>query len=191
MSCRSQFVIILRFVEDTVPVERFLKFVEVQDRTGKGLASVILKELAPYQLHDKLIAQAYDGATVMSGDTRGVQSFVKETYPSAHYIHCYAHQTNLVLQKLSTNIPQVNLFFASLSGFSTFFSSSPKRSDALREVCNKRLSRTCETRWNYRSRMVNDISKYQEEILECLTNIQIGSEWDATSKQGHLDFQTH
>ena len=94
--------------------------------TGAGLAKVLVDELAPFSLQNKLIAQAYDGATVMSGTNHGVQTIMKETFPHAHYIHCYAHQTNLVLQKLSTSIPQANLFCASLSAFSTFFLIVPK-----------------------------------------------------------------
>lgn len=182
--CKSQFAIILRFIKDNIPVERFLKFVEVHDRTGEGLASVIIDELRPYGVRNKLIAQAYDGATVMSGEHRGVQSFVKDVYTEAHYIHCYAHQTNLVIQKLSSSIPQVNLFFTGLSSFSTFFSSSPKRADALRETANnKRLSKTCETRWNYRSRMIKDIKTFRKEILECLDNIQLSASWDSKTQQ--------
>ncbi|XP_012944583.1 uncharacterized protein LOC101847770 [Aplysia californica] len=73
VTCKSQFAIILRYVENCAPVERFFKFVEVHDRTGSGLAQVILDELAPYDLQNKLIAQSYDGSTVMSGDT-GVQT---------------------------------------------------------------------------------------------------------------------
>ena len=37
ISCKSQFVIIVRYVKDFEPVERFLKFVELQDRTANGL----------------------------------------------------------------------------------------------------------------------------------------------------------
>ena len=37
ISCKSQFVIIVRYVKDFEPVERFLKFVELQDRTANEL----------------------------------------------------------------------------------------------------------------------------------------------------------
>ena len=58
----------------------------------------------PPGAHDKqkLVAQCYDGASVMSGQHRGVQSIVKETYPNAHYVHCYAHQLNLILQQATS-----------------------------------------------------------------------------------------
>ena len=37
ISCKSQFVIIVRYVKDFEPVQRFFKFVELQDRTANGL----------------------------------------------------------------------------------------------------------------------------------------------------------
>ena len=44
-----------------------------------------------------IIAQCYDGASVMSGHLSGVQSHVKEVASYVHYVHCYAHTLNLVL----------------------------------------------------------------------------------------------
>jgi hypothetical protein len=46
ISCMSQFVILLRYVTRDGPVERFHSFVEDQNRTAKGLASVLKQELA-------------------------------------------------------------------------------------------------------------------------------------------------
>ena len=40
---------------------------------------------------EKLIAQAYDGASVMTGERAGVQQKVREHLRNAHYVHCYAH----------------------------------------------------------------------------------------------------
>ncbi len=39
----------------------------------------------------------YDGAAVMSGAVGGVQARFRECHPEAEYLHCYAHQLNLVL----------------------------------------------------------------------------------------------
>ncbi|KAI4798579.1 hypothetical protein KUCAC02_021946, partial [Chaenocephalus aceratus] len=69
VSCKSQMVIVLRYITpDLTVTERSLEFVEVKDTTG---------------LREKLIAQTYDGAAVMSGNVRGVQTVMKETYPNA------------------------------------------------------------------------------------------------------------
>jgi len=44
-----------------------------------------------------MIAQAYYGASVMSGHISGVQTWIREKYPEAIYLHCLAHKLNLVL----------------------------------------------------------------------------------------------
>ena len=59
ISCKSQFVIIVRHVKGFEPVERFLKFVELQDITANGLNQVLKENLDSLNLESKLIAQAY------------------------------------------------------------------------------------------------------------------------------------
>lgn len=167
VSCKSQFVIVLRYVKNTRPVERFISFVDVRDRTAHGLTTVLLHELELFNLKDKLIAQAYDGAAVMSGSRGGVQVLMKEHFPHAQYIHCYAHQLNLVLKKVCSIIKRIRIFFANISGISPFFTVSPKRSDLLREVCNKCIPTASETRWNFHSRILNFIAENTNGLLEC------------------------
>lgn len=43
------------------------------------------------------MAQTYDGAAVMSGAVGGVQAHFQKKHPEAIYVHCYAHELNLVL----------------------------------------------------------------------------------------------
>ena len=73
-------------------------------------------------VHDKqkLVAQCYDGVSVLIGQDRGVQSIVKEAYPNAHYVHCYAHQLNLVLLQATSQIHCVRVLFAHLNELSSF-----------------------------------------------------------------------
>ena len=77
ISCKSQFVIIVRCVKDFKPVERFLKFVELQDRTANGLTQALKENLDSLNLESKLIAPAYDGAAVIRGSINGVQVQMK------------------------------------------------------------------------------------------------------------------
>lgn len=44
-----------------------------------------------------IVAQSYDGASVMSGNMNGVQAKIKEKHPAAVYTHCMAHRLNLVV----------------------------------------------------------------------------------------------
>ena len=63
----------LRYVKDFEPVERILKFVELQDRTANGLTQALKENFDSLNLESKLIAQAYDGTAVMKGSINGVQ----------------------------------------------------------------------------------------------------------------------
>ncbi|KAJ4443178.1 hypothetical protein ANN_04828 [Periplaneta americana] len=64
ITCKSQFVINLRYIKSCKPVERFLSFKEVNNRTANGLSEVLIQSLQPFNSENKLIAQAYDGAAV-------------------------------------------------------------------------------------------------------------------------------
>ena len=67
----SQLVILLRYVNSSGPVERFISFGHILDRTSKGLASALKQELEPYNHEQKLIAQSYDGAPAFVAGTAG------------------------------------------------------------------------------------------------------------------------
>ena len=89
--------------------------------TAASLASILLGELDKVlgNDHSKLVAQTYDGATAMSGSRTGVQIRIKEQYPNAHFIHCYAHQFNLIMQKACSQNRSARIFFNNLSGIYT------------------------------------------------------------------------
>jgi len=81
--------------------ERFLGFVDV----SKGQnANNIVEAIYAYFEGQKIsiqnisiVAQSYDGASVMSGNMNGVQAKIKEQHPAAVYTHCMAHRLNLVV----------------------------------------------------------------------------------------------
>jgi hypothetical protein len=104
ISCMSQFVILLRYVKRDGLVERFNSSVQAQNRTAECLASVLKQELVLYKLGQKLIAVSYDDAAVFSGGKNGVQVKMKDTLPHAHFIHCYAHQSNLVMKQACSTV---------------------------------------------------------------------------------------
>lgn len=78
--------------------EDFFTFVPVHDVTGHGMATVLLNTLKELGLDlDNLRGQGYDEATTMSGNFRGVQTIVKNSYPKALYTHCVSYSLNLCL----------------------------------------------------------------------------------------------
>ena len=175
VSNHIQNVVVFRYIVSGQVVERFWSFNSMQQGDAETVSDSILACLNTVLPKDEdktnLIAQCYDGASVMSGHERGVQTIVKQSYPNAHYVHCYAHQLNLVLQQAVSQISQIRLFFANLNGFSVFFSRSPKRMAYLDKCVGKRLPRSVQTRWNFQSRIVATVSQYKDDLIECFKDI--------------------
>ncbi|XP_078525863.1 zinc finger MYM-type protein 1-like [Lissotriton helveticus] len=78
VATKTQSVLVFRYLDsDNKVVERFYGFAHLRDSCAESISSVILQELNlifPEQPQkQKLIAQSYDGATVMSGTSGGVQ----------------------------------------------------------------------------------------------------------------------
>ena len=171
-----QMAIVFRYVVKGKPVERFWSFISPPHHDAQALASCLLAELHKHDLHTqgnagKLIAQTYDGAAVMSGSTGGVQALIKRVYPNAEYVHCYAHQVNLVMVKAASINRNVRIFFANLQGICTFFSVSPQRTSILDSIVKKRLPRASNTRWNFLSRSVNTVFDHKKDIIQCMDEI--------------------
>ena len=177
ISCKSQFVIIVRYMKVSEPVERFLKFVELQDRKADELTQAIKENLDLLNLESKLIAQAYDGAAVMKGSINGVQVQMKKFFPHAHYVHCHAHRLNLIIKKIASCNKRLKLFFFKFKWNWSVFTILPKRNSQLKKFCSAQIPRVCETSWNYVSRIIFVVRSNSEQILECFTSIQNGEGW--------------
>ena len=147
--------------------------------------------LPKFEDKHKLIFQSYDGAPVMSGSQRSVQSIVKETLPNAHYVHCYAHQLNLVLHQAVSQIPSFRIFFANLNGLTDFFYRSTKRIACLDECAAKRIPRSVQTRWNFQSRIVLPVFEHKVSLIECFEKITLtwkGNEVSVNKASGLLQW---
>lgn len=86
---KAQLSTVLRYVrEDGEIQERFIGFIDVsENRTANFLFEHILQTLTQYNCINKLIAQTYDGAAVMSGEHNGVQKKIKDICPNALFVH--------------------------------------------------------------------------------------------------------
>lgn len=152
--------------------ERFWAFLRPEGYTAKNLAEVLLNKLDVLEVPtQKLIAQGYDGAYTMIGNTKGVQNVVKTKYPNAHYVHCYAHQFNLLLEKAASSNKTLKKFFANIQSFATFFSRSTNRIRILDDIVSKRLPRSVPTHWNFKTRTVNTLYEYKNLFIECSEKI--------------------
>ena len=92
----KQFCIILRYFDQyNDVVDCFVGFVDFSaNRTAEVLTKIIIDFLIDYKYCTKLIAQTYDGASVLSSSKNDVQKEIREICPDAGY----AHILNLVLE---------------------------------------------------------------------------------------------
>jgi hypothetical protein len=92
---KSQLSTVLRYVNtiDGYEVfERFLGFTDVsENQSAKPLSEHVFSFISKYVCEEKLIAQTYDGAAVISRQHNGLQSLVRSKYENAIFVHCYAH----------------------------------------------------------------------------------------------------
>jgi len=96
----EQMSIVLRYFLAGTVYESFVGFVPANVLTANGLSGEVMSELKVMGLNyrNKLIAQGYDGASVMSGKHKGVAALVQaEAAPLALYIHCHAHRLILLI----------------------------------------------------------------------------------------------
>ncbi|RXN12340.1 zinc finger MYM-type 1-like protein [Labeo rohita] len=182
IATQCQLVLVLRYIDAKSNVqERFFEFIPLRSTTADSIATVLKERLAvilPEDQKSKLISQAYDGASVMRGATAGVQRKMQDVYPNAHYIHCYAHQLNLIMQQATSHISKVRIFFSDLGGFSSFFSRSPKRTDVLDKVVAHRLPTSSNVRWNFHSRAINTVFEHREDLIRCFQSIRDSGDFD-------------
>lgn len=108
----------------------------------------------------------------MSGKQGGVQAKIKQRYPLAHFVHCYAHQLNLIMAQAASQNNEVRIFFANLSEIPTFFSNSSQRVAFLAKIVGRKIPKSAPTRWNFKSRTVNTVYEYRDELIDCMEELE-------------------
>ena len=172
ISCFSQLSTVRYVNADGIVCERFIKFFDVnKDRSAAAIARLVVAQLTELGCLKKFIAQTYDGAAVMSGELNGVQAKVKDSAPDAIFIHCLAHKLNLVIIQATLLIPKCNIFFSTLGGLSSFFTSLSKRTAMLDDIVKKRFPKLAPTRWNYFSRLVGTVKENHDDLIQLFEHV--------------------
>ena len=86
--------------------------------------------------------QAYNGAAVMSSQTKGTSSVIKNDQPLADWVHCRNHCINLAIVFACKNTSATN-FMDSLTRVCYYFANSPKRQQYFEQFidyCKEELS---------------------------------------------------
>ncbi|XP_068426943.1 zinc finger MYM-type protein 1-like isoform X2 [Clinocottus analis] len=167
-----QLSLVLRYVTDTGVKERFVRFNDVTGHKGADdIAALLIRFLEDHNCLDKVVAQCYDGAAVMASGLNEVQAKVKEKAPMALFLHSYAYRLNLVLTQGVSKLKECRIFFSHLSGLTAYFSRSPKRTQLLDNICQRRLPHVAPTRWQNSSRPVNTVFENRAALQELFEHI--------------------
>lgn len=157
-----------------VMYESFLGFFPVINQTGTSLSTSILDLLSDNELPiEKLRGQGYDGAANMSGIYQGVQAKISSITPYAPYVHCAAHNLNLVLNDSTKNVEEIRNFYDLLESVYVFFGHSIKRWALLQSVKKTKITikKLTPTRWSSRHDALEALRFRYGDILKALSKI--------------------
>ncbi|CAO2840762.1 unnamed protein product [Amaranthus hypochondriacus] len=135
VSCKQQMALVLRYVDKRgFVMERLIGLAHVTSTTAESLRETIYSMLAQLSLSPSRIRwQGYDGASNMQGHINGLRSLIMGDCPSAHYVHCFAHQLQLTLVKVAHKHVDVNRLIDLVNLTLNTVGSSYKRKDEFRE----------------------------------------------------------
>ncbi|XP_066310904.1 uncharacterized protein [Miscanthus floridulus] len=136
ISHKEQLALCLRFVDKLGrPCEHFIGVVHVDDTTSLSLKEAIKGLLDSNGLSmTRIRGQGYDGASNMKDDIKGLKTLIMKESPSAYYIHCFAHQLQLVLVAVAKGNTDCKTFFDQVSILLNIVGVSCKRHGMLRNA---------------------------------------------------------
>ena len=168
----DQLSVILRYLKDGQPTERFLTFLELRSHTGEEMANQVFQYLTEIcQLNfSKCRGQSYDNAANMSGRYNGMQSKLLEINKFATYVPCAAHSLNLVGQCAVDCCLEAVTFFSTVQLLYTFFSASSNRWRILKDCIGDEnvLKSLSDTRWEAHAMATKAILNSYSNILDAL-----------------------
>lgn len=176
-SHQEQQTFILRYLKEKDDgnfeiVERFLQFLDCDEKTGAEISKLILHEIDRHGLNkDRLRGQGYDNGSNMSGKFKGCQALILEQCPLALFSSCSLHSLNLVGVDSAKCSPTVITFFGSVQKLYTLFSGSPKRWEILKSEIGESLHGQSETRWSARVDSVKPFAAHLTGLLRALNRL--------------------
>jgi len=135
----DQLTVIVRYLRQGEPVERFLTFLQLENHKAETLAVNLLQYLDNESINfADCRGQTYDNASDMSGRYGGMQAYLTNVNLLAFYIPCMAHSLNLVGVCAVDCCKDAVSFFGFVQNLYTLFSASTRRWAILKEVGHQR-----------------------------------------------------
>lgn len=171
VTSQYQMVIVLRYMHNGNPVERFWGFINPEKSDAESLAASIHSVIDPLLANNpnKLVAQTYDAAALMSGKYKGVHAIIQQKYPLAHFMHCYPHQLHLLISQAVSQNKEVRIFFSNIDRIVNFFS---HRIDIFNKILLKKLPRGSHTMRTFKRQSINIIYNHRDTFAKCMQIIQ-------------------
>lgn len=181
--------------------ECLISFVYIERANALGISRKILEALSHPSISldpSRIRGQAYDGASVMSGEVGGVQAKIKEISPLAIYTHCYSHCLNLSIAA-SCQVQEVRNLICLINESYLFLSNSPKRQrlyeltvkEFLPRAGSSKLPGLCKTRWIERHTCFEVFLEMYEALVTFLDAILLPSEYpQLASSDGSWNWDT-
>lgn len=171
ISKKAQLALHIRVCKNNKLEEIFLGFRDCStQRTAIDLAKIITSILDEFPTKAHLVGQSYDGASCMAGRIGGVQTLIRERFPTATFVHCYAHRVNLGVCEAIEGYDHASEFLRNLSHVSNFFTASSKRFSRIK------FPGVCKTRWSSKARVVAFMSRNFKEVKEALIEMSTSSD---------------
>ena len=126
ISCVEQASLVLRYVSDDKPTERFLGYKPLEATNADTITEMLksfVSELGLSLL--KCRGQSYDGAAVMSGKCSGVQTRLRLLEPRALFVVCNSHSLDLAVVD-SCRDSYIRNMFGTLQSIHTFFNGAKR-----------------------------------------------------------------
>ncbi|XP_066965706.1 zinc finger MYM-type protein 1-like [Macrobrachium rosenbergii] len=184
----DQLTIVIRYMEDTMPKERFLTFMDNRGHNGSDMAKALFQFLEGHNIDLKdCRGQSYDNAANRSGKYKGMQALIKDKNP-LEFVPCFRHSLNLVGKAAVNTCSAAVHYFDFVQQIYLFFTASTARYATPKEKltrADKQLyvpKRLNETRWSCRADATKAIVHGYREMREALYNITTDKENKAVAR---------
>ena len=195
VSDKEQMAVVLRYLSKRgFIIERLVGIEHVKETSATCLKATLQKLFTEIGLSIKQVrGQCYDGASNMRGEFNGLKAKIMQENKSAYYVHCFAHQLQLVIVAVSKKHDDVADFFYMISILFNVVGASCKRKDMIREKHredvikaigsgqistgrglnqDQTLQRAGDTRWGSHYRTLSSLVKLFPAVMSVLKYVE-------------------